>query len=212
MPHTRFRAAAIVAFLAAATGFAFVAIDRGWPCAVWGIESEACGLRQDDSFDATITATHPMQVVVLMAAYVLLAASVVLAAHTSTHGWRRAFGWLSALLPALMLFTNLGSGWLLIPLTVACPLFAALSVWDSARRGWSITYGFGIAATALLIDVFVLAPIIGLGYFSWDSNPWTWLPSALGCLMAALALVRLGAARREPAASGIEEPLTPALP
>ena len=187
MPHTRFRAAAIVAFLAAATGFAFVAIDRGWPCAVWGIESEACGLRQDDSFDATITATHPVQVVVLM-------------------------GWLSALLPALMLFTNLGSGWLLIPLTVACPLFAALSVWDSARRGWSITYGFGIAATALLIDVFVLAPIIGLGYFSWDSNPWTWLPSALGCLMAALALVRLGAARREPAASGIEEPLTPALP
>ena len=184
--------AAVVAFAVAAVCFTFVAVDRWWPCAVSGVESEACGLRQDDSFDVGVAlgGPHAVQFVALVVGYVLLGVALVLAAR------RPLWGLLAAALPLLTAasFTDVplgeASGPLLIALTLTSGFFAWLSLGPARRAGWAAGYTAAIVATLLFVDFFVFAPMFSLGYTSWDTNPWTWLSTAIGCAIAAFAAPR----------------------
>lgn len=193
-------AGAIGAFALAAVCFAFVAIDRWWPCAAFGVGSEACGLRQDDSYDIGLALGGPLatQYAVRLAAYVLVGVGLVLVGRAAGTTRARRSGLVAALLPWLSAVTMLGPGvevpgatWWLIVATVAVgPLALAAARPLTTRAGLAEVFAIAMVTTSLLIDFFALAPLL-TGYFSWDTNPWTWLPSAIGCTAASVALAAM---------------------
>ena len=205
-------AAAVAAFVSAAMAFAFVAVDRWWPCAVEGLASTACGLRQDDTFDALVTPGGPYALhwAVRVAAYLLAGAGSVLAGRASGTPRARRCGWFAAVLPwatgaALAgWFDGPGVGATLAFVTLAVGFLGACSVRPlfGGRRGWPSVYGAGLVAASLLADHYLAAPLINAGYASWDTTPWTWLSSALACGVAALVLAGPGRQGARAVASG----------
>lgn len=200
--------ASVAAFALAAVCFTYVAVDRWWPCAVSGVESQACGLRQDDSFDVGVAlgGPHAVQFLALVAGYLLLSLALVLAAR------RPLWGWLAAALPLLTAGTylgfSLGGGWLIL-LTFTYGLFAWLSLGPGRRARWAGGYVGAVVATALLVDYMVLAPVFSGGYTSWDTNPWTWVATAIGCAVAAVTVTR--AVGESVVAPGVAEPAVAAV-
>lgn len=187
MPRLRLPVTLLVG---AAILFVCVAVDRWWPCAPLALGSDACFLRQDDSYTGAGTVFGTFETPMLAVGYVLVSVALVLAGR----GGRRRLALAAAALPALQAFLvvqPMPGGELVLPLallTFAAGPVAASSLPDVVGRPARVAYGVGVAATALLLDHMVLAPMLSLGYFSHDTNPWTWLPTGLGCLTAAIAL------------------------
>lgn len=196
----------IAAHVVASVCFAVVAIERWWPCVGVGLQTAACGQRQDDSYEAAQLAAWPVvwQWWVLAAAY-LLAGAGVLAAVWSRGRTSRGAGviaaalpWLSGLLMVRMPGVDLldGLGGLTMVIVVALSLGAgplAASGLALGHRGWPWTWlvGLGVTLMSVVVDFWLVAPLISLGYTSWDTNPGTFVSPALGCALAAIGLTGL---------------------
>lgn len=200
------RALPITALLLAALGFVVVAVDRWWPCAAHGNDSEICFSRQDDSYTGIGTLFGAVEGPILAVACLLVAAAIVLAGRGG-HWWP---AWLAALPPVAQAYAHaapssegLGVQVALGVLVVFAYTFlvgpiAAASLPTGSGARVRLAYGVGIAATGILVDLFVLAPVINGGYMSHDTTPWAWLPSGLGCLLAAGALTRVRTPSAQP--------------
>lgn len=194
----------IVALGAAALIFAAVAANRWWPCALSGVESTVCSARQDDSYDAA----HPAEYYVLALAYLLAAAGIALVGRATADRGAKRLAYGAAALPGLtaLMFARAPlpgpvATFAFFALTFAAGPLAALAagrLTGGRVRSWAIAFGLGVFFTSMIVDSFIVAPIIAGGYTSWDANPYTWVGTALGCAVAAVALARIPSARAQP--------------
>lgn len=190
-----------VSLLLASVCFAAVVAAR------WGVcltDRDACFAHEDDLYDVLLWESQSPQLAARGLGYLLLAlgflfqarrgnrlAAVVLALPAlamalsmtqppyDPRAAEPTVGPLDTVVPALIWFGSL--------LTVPAGFVFMHRQRETARR--SALFVAGALLTLLLFDTIVVAGVLTMPYYSHDTNPWTWLSTALGCLLlAGLAL------------------------